>query len=374
MPGRIESIEFHNLSYQLHKRYGDANGLKTERRTTLVRIQTSDGVIGWGEFFSRASTPDHLRAAVDLLKGASAVASRPLCEKLSSLSPRLAAGIEIALWDIRGKIAGLSIAELLGGPYRTAQPAYASLQNVCDDTDVESAAVEEAQAAIAKGYRTLKMKVGWHRPEIDAQWVEKVLDALPSDVPLAIDANRALELSTAKKLAQRLTRPERIAWFEEPVSRVWPAAYRELREFTPIAIAGGESMDVPMLEQVIATRAMDIVNPDLVSHGGIAAMQRLFTMCDVYGVRLVPHVFDGQLIRIATLHLLAAQPPWSERQSAHPASPLECDVSPNPLRDDLLEIELAPDANGCISIPTRPGLGISVNETILETHAVKLAA
>ncbi|MBI3709221.1 MAG: mandelate racemase/muconate lactonizing enzyme family protein [Proteobacteria bacterium] len=374
MADKVRTIEFHDLRHKLSRRYGDAMGLKSERRTVVVRVATEDGVVGWGEFYGQGVVPDQFRLAAELVEGASPVASNPVVDKLSVVNPRIAAGIEIALWDIRGKIAGLSMAELLGGPYRAAQPAYASLQNVSEAPDVAAAAVEEALTAIAKGYCAVKMKIGWHAPAIDLAWIERVLQALPADVLLAIDANRMLDLPVARHIAGAIRAPERIAWFEEPVSRAWPAPYRELRDSTAIAIAGGESMPIAMLEQVIATRAMDIINPDLVGHGGVGRMQHLFALCATQGVRLVPHVFDGQLARVATLHLLAAQPAWSERQSAFQAAPLECDISPNPLRDDLLEIALKPDAAGCIAVPTAPGLGITVNETILRTHAIKLAA
>lgn len=374
MPGKIDRVDFHILSYALSRRYGDANGLKAERRTALVRITTAEGVVGWGEFFARRAHAPHLQAAQELLEGASALACRPLVEQLSSLSPQLAAGIDIALWDIRGKLAGMSVAQLLGGPYRATQPAYASLQNVCEADDVTAAAVDEAVAAIRRGYRSLKMKIGWHRPAVDAAWIEAVLDALPEDVLLAIDANRALDIAVARGLLARLKRPERIMWFEEPLSRLWPSAYAELKSASCVAIAGAESMDVPMTEGVIAARAMDIVNPDLVGHGGFAAFQRLQALCDVHGLRLVPHIFDGQLIRVATLHFLAAQPPWGERQASHSAAPLECDQSYNPLRDDLLEVDLTPGADGCIAVPSDPGLGVSVNERLLQAHTERLAA
>ena len=266
----------------------------------------------------------------------------------------------------------MGLADLLGGRFRDAQPAYASLQNVSEAADVASAAVREAEGAMSRGYTSLKMKIGWHRPAADIAWVERVLEALPAGVPLAIDANRALDIAASRLIIDRLAASARIMWFEEPLSKAWPEAYRELRQASGMAIAGGESMDMAMLRQVIATRSMDIINPDLVGHGGIANMQHLFALCAAAGVRLVPHVFDGQLVRVATLHLLAAQPDWSERQSPFRASPLECDVSDNPLRDDLLEVRLAPDADGCVPVPTGPGLGVTVNQQVLRRYSEQL--
>ena len=127
---RIETVDYFTLRYPLATRYGDANGLKTERRTVLVRLRTNDGVEGWGEFFARAGGADNCRKAGEIALGASALASHPLVERLKAVSLNIAAGFEIALWDIRGKAAGMSMADLLGGRFRDTQPAYASLQNV----------------------------------------------------------------------------------------------------------------------------------------------------------------------------------------------------------------------------------------------------
>lgn len=369
---KIEHIDYFRLIYPLTTRYGDANGLKSARQTLLVRLRTSDGIEGWGEMFARRSSPDDCRAAAEIVANASPLAANPLVERLKAISLNVAAGFEIALCDIRGKIAGLSLADLLGGRFRDAQPAYASLQNVSEAEDIARAAVREARGAMERGYTSLKMKVGWHSPATDIAWVRRVLDDLPEGVPLAIDANRALDIPAARRFIDELTATGRIMWFEEPLSKAWPEGYRELRQACGMAIAGAESMDMAMLRQVIATRSMDIVNPDLVGHGGLANMQHLFALCAAHGVRLVPHVFDGQLVRVATLHLLAAQPDWAERQSPFRASPLECDISENPLRDELLETRLAPDANGCVSVPTGPGLGVSVSEGLVRRYGERL--
>lgn len=367
---QIADVRFHRLRHQLVERYGDANGLKNERTSFVVRLETGEGIVGWGEFFGRDINHSHLSTAEDQLIGQNPLAADPLVERLQKVGMRLAAGVEIALWDIRGKAAGMSLATLLGGAYRDAQPAYASHQNVCDTADVTAKAVDEATASIDQGYRALKMKIGWHPPAVDLVWIKRVLEVLPPEVPLAIDANRALDLATARSLCRLIESPERIAWFEEPLARTHSRPYAELRQASEIPIAGGEIMDMPQLRAVIANREMDIINPDLVGHGGLRPMRHLLELCATTGVRLVPHVFDGQIIRVATLHLLAAQPDWSARQSWFSAIPLECDVSPNPLRDELLETPLQLNAEGQVPVPDGPGLGVAVNEEVLRRYRV----
>lgn len=117
-------------------------------------------------------------------------------------------------------------------------------------------------------------------------------------------------------------------------------------------------------------RSMDMVNPDLVLHGGIARLTQLHYLADHFGVRLVPHVFDGQIIRTATLHFLSTLPDWRIKYASHSASPLECDISPNPLRDSLLTSPLVPNENGCIPVPTAPGLGVDVNTDLIKTYVI----
>ncbi len=372
---KISEVGFTLLRHALAKRYGDAQGLKTHRTTLLVRVDTDEGLIGWGEIGNSRNDANaaHLREARAALLGRDPLVASKLLRALSPLGPRIAAGIDIALADIRGKAAGMSLATLLGGAHRAAQPCYASLQNASEDTDVAGAAVAEAEAAMRLGFRHIKMKVGWHPPDIDAAWVERVLDAVPANVDLAIDANRILDPAGATRLIRNLRRPERISWFEEPVSNRYPEAYRELRQRLPVPIAGGETMTIATLQDVVAGRMMDIIQPDLVGHGGFAAMLHLFALCEAFGVRLIPHCFDGQVMRVATLHLLASRPDYEERHGEYDAAPLEVDISPNPARDELLREALRPDASGCVAVPTGPGLGIAINEDFVERTGVKLA-
>jgi D-galactarolactone cycloisomerase len=365
---KLDNVEFFLLEHPLTRRYGDANGMKAHRRTVIVRLTTDEGLVGWGECFRNRLTMERLREVAVELKGEDAISGGPIVERLARMEPALAAGLDIALWDIRGKAAGLSLAQLMGGPFRTAQPAYASHQNANEAPDVAADAVREAEHAMELSFKALKMKVAWHAPETDLVWVRSVLEALPKGVLLALDANQGMDLVTARRFAKALP-PERIAWFEEPLKNARLEAHGDLRRAVDIPVAGAESLPLPQVEAAIRSRVMDIVNPDLVGHGGFRRMQHLWSLCESFGVRLVPHVFDGQILRVATLHFLAAQPDWHERQSGFRAAPLECDVSPNPLRDELLGGPLRPDADGCIPVPTGPGLGIEIDEGFVRRSA-----
>lgn len=367
---KISKVSFWLLRYPLERRYGDAQGIKSHRVLTVVRVETSDGAVGWGDCFGYRARPTDWDDAKALLIGRDLSDARFIVDQICRLDLSLGGGVDVALWDLRGKVAGMSVSDLMGGTYRKAQPAYASLQNVTEAEDMIQDALEEAQRAIDLGFTSLKMKVGWHNVETDIEWVNKVVDALPAGVPLAIDANRSMDLPTARRLVRGLRNPERISWFEEPLANTHVWAYRELRDSIDIAVAGAESMPMVMIDEVVRTRSMDIINPDLVGHGGFDRLTRFWHVASAYGVRLVPHIFDGQLTRIATLHFLANRPDWPETQSHFTASPLECDISDNPLRDEILGGRLTPDREGHVPVPQGPGLGVEINEDLIKHCAV----
>jgi D-galactarolactone cycloisomerase len=372
---KVRNVGYTLLRHALARKYGDAQGLKMHRTSLLVRVDTDDGLSGWGDISNTRNDANiaHLGEARDLLIGRDPRASSPLVRKLATFGPRIAAGIEVALADIRGKAAGMSLATLLGGAFRARQPCYASLQNANDEGDIDTDAVRQATDAVTLGFRHVKMKVGWHPPDVDARWVNAVLAALPAEVALAIDANRVLDMVSAERLIGGIKEPHRIAWFEEPLSNRHPRAYAELRERVRVPIAGGESMPVTMLNEVIAGRMMDIVQPDLIGHGGFGPIRALLDLCDLHGVRLIPHCFDGQIMRVATLHLLASRPDWEEKHGEYQAAPVEVDISPNPIRDELVQGSVRPDADGFLPVPTAPGLGITINEDYVAKAGAAIA-
>ncbi len=367
---KIARVNFWHLRYPLEKRYGDANGLKTHRACVLIRLETESGLVGWGESFGYRPVSQSWDEAATLLEGSSFQEALSLVDAIARFDLQLAGGIDIALWDIKGKAAGMSLANMFGGAYRPAQPAYASLQNVTEAENVIDDAIAEAMRAMDLGFKSLKMKVGWHSVEADIAWVNAVIAALPKGVRLAVDANRAMSLHSARTFIRGITNLERISWFEEPLPNTSLPPHIDLRNSIDVPVAGAESIPFAMIEQAIAMRAMDIINPDLVGHGGFERLRRLWTLAEANGVRLVPHIFDGQLVRVATLHFLAARPGWPEAQNPYPAAPLEYDISINPLRDELLGDRLALDKDGCVPIPQGPGLGVTVNEELVRRFAV----
>lgn len=371
---KITGATCYHLEYPLTKRYGDSKGLKNSRTTFIVRLDTDEGVSGWGEVLPYRLTLPTVEHALAQCIGQDPLDTFGISYRLARLNPRIAGGVEIALWDIKGKVAGLPIVSLLGGSRRSRQPAYASLQNYFDTEAPSGAVIKEANRALALGFTSLKIKIGGYPLRSDLGWLEDLVHALPEDTPLAVDANQAYDLRTSLTVADRMSDLREIAWFEEPMESKNLSRYRELRQASRIHISGAESLDVDRVAEAVTANAMDIVNPDLVLHGGFFQLQRIQALADEHRIQLIPHVFDGQLIRVATLHFLAAQPDFSFHHWHFAAAPLECDISDNPLRDDLLDYALKPDDMGAVSVPTGPGLGVSIDEEILSRYAVTTVA
>ncbi|MGL3104503.1 mandelate racemase/muconate lactonizing enzyme family protein [Bradyrhizobium sp. BR 1432] len=367
---KIARVGFWYLRCTLRRRQGAATGLKSQRSSVFVRIETSDGAVGWGETFGYRVLEQHWRDAAEILVGASCLESNRLVDRIAAFDMPLAGGVDIALWDLKGKIAGLPICALLGGAYRTAQPAYGALLNASEAEDIVGAVIAETEDAVARGHIAVKLRVGYHDVATDIAWVNALMDAIPAPTVFPIDANRSMDLATARRFIRSLNHPERVAWFEEPLPRSNMRAYRELRNSIDVPVSGGESVPADLLDDLIARRELEIINPDVAGHGGLERVGRFWRIADANGVKTIPHCFDGELARVATLHLLASRPDWTERQTAFPTAPLECDLAENPIRDDLLDVPLEPGKDGTIAVPTGPGLGVTINDTVLRKYAV----
>lgn len=364
----IRDVGCFHLRSPIQIPYGDSRGLKSARETIIIKIDTDAGIVGWGEVCPYGLQGKYVNRLLQMIVGMDPLNTDAVVDQLGSQNWRVAAGTEIGLWDIKGKAAGMPLAVLWGGMKRQAQPCYASLQNFTDRADLEAHAEEELGRALDMGFKAVKMKVGGHKPDLDLKWLERVAKWLPNGIPLAIDANQAFDLHTALYFAHRVQDLMELAWFEEPVFGKSLSDYCELTRRLNIPIAGAESIDVDGVAEAIVSRSMTIVNPDLVIHGGLRQFGKYAALCDHFGVKLVPHLFDGQLIRVATLHFLVTQPDWNSWQTTFTATPLEYDISPNPLRDNLLLEPIFPDRNGAIPIPSAPGLGVGINEDLLTEY------
>jgi D-galactarolactone cycloisomerase len=355
-----------------------------ERTSCLVRIETADGLVGWGEG-GQWGPPEPVAAMVDHVLAPRLVGEDPrhaglLWERLYAHLRdwgRQSAGMEalsaadIALWDLAGQAYGVPASVLLGGAHRDRVTAYATGCYYRADRSrwADTAALaDEARGHLEAGFRALKMKVGLLAPAEDLARVAAVREALGPGVPLMVDANHAYAAHTAITVGRGLEGAG-VHWFEEPVAPEDLAGYRQVADALDLAVAGGECEYTRYgFRELVARRCVDIAQPDLTCAGGLSEGQKIAALASAFGVQLVPHVWGSGVALAAALHFLAALPP--SPATANPVAPvnepvLEFDRNPNPLRDELLVEPIGMGADGRVPVPTGAGLGIALREDVL---------
>jgi D-galactarolactone cycloisomerase len=276
--------------------------------------------------------------------------------------------LDIALWDIKGKMFDLPVYKLLGGAYRTQAKVYATgLYEPQGVPNVVDALVDEALGYKAMGFRGMKLKIGYGL-KTDVRYVQAVRKAIGEDTTLMVDANHAYNANEAKRLARALA-PFDIYWFEEPVPPEDIEGYLEVKRNTDILIAGGECVYTRYgFRELINRRAVDILQPDLCAAGGFTEMRNIVALASAANLPIMPHVWGTSVGLAASLQAFAALPNFPERR--FPAEPwFECDRSPNPLRDKVT-VESFAMKDGYVSIPDRPGLGVTLDMDFVLKHAL----
>jgi D-galactarolactone cycloisomerase len=223
--------------------------------------------------------------------------------------------------------------------------------------------VEEALGYVEDGFRAIKMKIGLGDPKLDLRRVQAVREAIGPEVQLAVDANHCFTVPQAIRLG-RMMEPLDLMWFEEPISPEDHEGYAEVTRALDMAVAGGENDFTRWgFRDIIAKKAMDIVQPDVCAAGGISECRKIAALASAHGVECVPHAWGSAIGLAATLQWIAALPDMPP--AFRPIPPmLEFEQTPNPLRDDLAK-EPIRQHRGIVRIPDGPGLGIEVDREVL---------
>lgn len=358
---RISSIRIHRLQAPLRERFGWSLNWTSVRTATLIEVRTDAGLTGWGDGFFGGET---LLARPDLVIGRSPFEAEAIYDSLHPAPPKQArpgasvcGGLDTALWDLQGQALGLPCCRLFGRQFRDSVEPYCTALYRKDWPDLARGLAEEALDWKRRGFRTLKMKVGYG-PEIDVRNVAAVREAVGPDIGLAVDANCAYDAGTAVALGRRLE-PFDLLWWEEPVAADNHSGYRRLREALRIPLAGGETGDVDqLLTGYVAPRLVDILQPE-VEIIGLTGARRLMRPCWLNDIRIMPHNWGTAVRTAAILHWMAACPPLTEALAPPPVL-FEFDQTESPFRDAVIAEALAPGADGTVAVPTGPGLGVTV--------------
>lgn len=331
---------------------------------TLVAVVTDEGVTGWGSVFTNdALVKGSLDVLSRLYKGENALEPERVSEKLhqsmfwmgrgGSITHTIS-GIDIALWDILGKVTGQPVGRLLGGCYRERVLPYASL--LMRQPDVLRDHLQRIQSL---GFRAFKM--GWGpfgrvSYALDEAIVAAARDAIGEDAFLMVDAGGSdaywgngykWAMRTAEMLADY-----NVYWFEEPLHPDALEDYVQLRRNAPLPIAGGEVLTRRQSFQPwLQAGAFDIVQPDVTKVGGISEERRIGWMAQENGVRYIPHGWNTAVGLAADLHL----------SSAFANTDFVEYITGSPYIDELTVGGWQLDADGMLAIPTGPGLGITMD-------------
>jgi D-galactarolactone cycloisomerase len=375
---KISTIEPFIVSHHLKERFYFSQWQYDTRTICLVKITCDDGTFGWGEGYGPAGV---IKAGVEffreLLIGCNPLETESLWQMMYLRSLDYArrgillsalSAIDVALWDLKGKMLGQPVSVLLGGRRRQSVRTYVSGMYFTETESLSEKLAQEALGYKEQGFDAMKMKVGLNISK-DIENVQAVRRAIGSDIDLMIDANHAYSLTEAMKLA-RAVEPYQIFWFEEPVSPEYYSSYNQLRKATSIPIAGGECEYLRFgFLHLFQQQCVDIAQPDICAAGGLSEVNRIADMAYTFGVDLVPHTWGTGIALSAALHLIANLDITGGRLDSADAL-MELDRTENPLRDELVQPTFSPH-NGHLQVPNEPGLGVTVDEDALRRYMLK---
>lgn len=375
-PFTVERVDVHVLRCPIATPVRTSFGTMHDRPAVLVSVTDSDGCTGWGEVWSNfpACGAEHRAAVVStvfapMLAG-SRVADpadvfRDLTERTAVLAlqsgepgpfAQAIAGLDLALWDLRARRAGLPLWNLLGGTSDNI-PVYASGLNPVGSAQLVAQKLEQ-------GYEAFKLKVGFG-VDRDVNNLRMLREIIGPTRRLMVDANQAWTLAQALEIAPLLSRFN-LGWLEEPLRCDRPLSeWQALAANSPIPLAGGENIaGDDAFNAAIASRAFAVIQPDAAKWGGISGCLNVIRSTQAAGLTYCPHYLGGGVGLLASAHLLAA---------TGGDGMLEIDSNPNPLRT-LLHGPLDTLTNGHVHLGHAPGIGVVPNLAELREHIREEAA
>jgi D-galactarolactone cycloisomerase len=379
----IAEVRSYALSSPLEEAFHFSQpGSVTRRSTVLVEVVDDDGRSGWGEALCHGLQPPGIaKATVDevlreLYVGRDphdvAVLHHVATNRLRDFGRDGAvmsavSAVDIAVWDLLGRVLDLPLHRLLGGAHRSRLVPYATGFYRTATTSLADL-VEEARRHQRAGFSAMKVKVGFGVDE-DLATLAAIRDAVGDDVLLMADANHAYNGAVARRLVRGCDEVG-LHWLEEPIPPEDLVGYGELRAMgSDVLIAMGESeCGARGTWPVARARAADVYQPDLAVTGGFTAMRELVPIAHAAGMLVNPHVWGTAVGLAASVQLLATLPPNPiSRGQAEPL--LEYDSSDHPFRRRLVDEPIVV-ADGVVEVPDAPGIGVRVDRDVLDDHRI----
>lgn len=352
----------------------------------FTEVYTDAGVVGAGEAlaFQATGVLESVAQIGDWLVGEDPLQIERLWEQCFRRGAGMAAlsGLEIALWDIAGQVAGLPIYQLLGGACHDRVPVYADgFFRGADPTP--EAYGEKAEAAVARGLTALKLDIddflylGGDRPalirchardlsrHITNAEIGKVVASVAAirqrlgpEVDLALDCHWAFDVPSALRLGRALE-PYQLMWLEDPTPSASVPALAKLASQLPMPLCLGEALATRFaFRELLERGAADIIMPDVASSGGILEMKKIAAFADTYYVPMAPHDMVGPLATAASVQVCLTIPNLLV---------MEHQLTDVPWRHELTDEPLLVEGGG-YAVPTRPGLGFRLNHEAVRKY------
>jgi len=372
---RIKELRASALSYP------EPNDFGNQRFTVLARVEAEDGTTGWGEGI--AMWPEACRATVALIEhgfrelvvGQDALSPAPIWRKLKDrtwwygeggIASFAISSIDMALWDLRGKVLGQPLYEMLGGAVKESLPANASAH-------VNKATMEEMVAEVVSfkeaGFPSVKLGFGKRGlskigkdPRYDVEFIKEVRRAVGPDMAIMVDIGNGVrwDAPTAIRTTRQFEEQD-IDWIEEPLPPTDLAGYRRLRDAVQTAIGSGEREFTDTgYQRLIASDTIDVFGVDPARVEGITGFIKVMRLIEAAQRTVNAHAWSTAIATAASLHLSVCTPcsRW-----------LELKPFPNPMQHELVNEPIWHE-KGMVKPPKRPGLGIEIREEVVQKYAI----
>lgn len=374
----VSSIDAIPLAYPLDDGhgYGSARGTVDQRVSTLIRVESDDGTVGWGDAFgpprTMATLVDELLA--DVVVGMNPFEVESLCEEIytglyhfgsSGLLQSAVSGIDIALWDLLGRSLDTSVSNLLGGRKRSTVTPYASTMYI---TEWGQDPAEPIQEAVDEGFTAAKIKIG-RGIDDDIERVRTARSILGDDAELMVDCNGNYRPQQAAKLANAIEAYD-VHWLEEPLPPEDLDGYERLQQRVDVSLAAGEAAYARFeFDELFERGTIDVAQPDVCKCGGLSEARLIAKLATTHNVAVSPHVWTGAIGLAASLQFAASLPSYPHSTNVPEELLFEFDRADNALRSELLDDPIDP-TGGEVSIPDGPGLGVSVDRDVVERYRI----
>lgn len=389
----ITDVKAMILQYRYENGIADAQNFFDVRNAVIVQVYTDEGIVGLGESACFGGPPQTTKFIVEnelapIIIGEDASKIEWIWQKMFARTRQhgrggvifaAMSGIDVALWDILGKAAGLPVYKLLGG-YADRVTPYASSGFYSNGKEAKEMA-EEVRSYFELGFKYAKIKIG-RNPEVlmnpiskmaysdqccytleeDLERVKACCDvAKEYGARIMVDANNNWNTFTAIIMGRKLQELG-VYWLEEPLHLDNIDGSAELAAALDMPVAGYESeIGFYHFREFIQRRAIDIVQPDCIWSGGITECRRIAALALAHNLPCNPHVFSSGVSFAANLHFMASLPN---------AGLFEMDRNVYPLRDELLDVKFEIAGDGFLYVPQGPGLGVSLNEECVNKYRI----